>query len=446
MKRRRDTGKWEVRWRDGGSNRSKSFTLKSDAERFKRQVDQAREVGQPLKHDRGRELLTEFVEIWWERHVVAECSSSTRSSYLAIWAKYIRPRLGGYRLREITPRVVDQFKADLIAAGVGISVVRKALVIVSGMYTCAERWEYVDRNPVRSIKIPVAERAYHVRVSAPHTVEAIRADLSARGLAADAVLIFVLAYAGLRPAEARALQWGDVRERSILVERAADAVSVKATKTRKIRSVRLLRPLAEDLEWWRARCPDCSRGALVFPTRRGTLWTKDDWDNWRNRVFKPAAGRLGASQRPYDLRHTFASLLIASGATAVETAAQLGHDAVLTPRTYAHLFDEFDLASRPDPVTEIEAARAQAGVRDVYASGVGTELLAVRGGAASESYRDEIAHDDLFITRDGGKADERIRTADPFITSERRVGDAGQRLSGSGTDCPATMRFLTAAR
>ena len=107
----------------------------------------------------------------------------------------------------------------------------------------------------------------------------------------------------------------------------------------------------------------------MFPTRRGTLWTKDDWDNWRNRVFKPTAVAVGASTRPYDLRHTFASLLIASGVTAVEAAAQLGHDPVLTLRTYAHLFDEFDLGSRPDPVSEIDAARAQSDVRAQYAAG-----------------------------------------------------------------------------
>ena len=103
MKRRPDTGKWEVRWRDGGRNRSKSFTRKSDADRFKREVDQAREVGKPLEHDRGRELLAEFVEIWWERHVIPECSRSTQGGYLAIWSKHIRPRLGGYRLRRDHP-------------------------------------------------------------------------------------------------------------------------------------------------------------------------------------------------------------------------------------------------------------------------------------------------------------------------------------------------------
>jgi len=36
----------------------------------------------------------------------------------------------------------------------------------------------------------------------------------------DATLISVLAYAGLRPGEALALQWRDIREQTILVERA----------------------------------------------------------------------------------------------------------------------------------------------------------------------------------------------------------------------------------
>jgi integrase len=36
----------------------------------------------------------------------------------------------------------------------------------------------------------------------------------------DAALLSVLAYSGLRPGEALALQWRDIREQTILVERA----------------------------------------------------------------------------------------------------------------------------------------------------------------------------------------------------------------------------------
>jgi hypothetical protein len=182
-------------------------------------------------------------------------------------------------------------------------------------------------------------------------------------------------------------------------------MSVKKTKTGKIRSVRLLAPLADDLASWRSRCPDPGGDALVFPTPRGGLWTKDDWGNWRNRVFKPAAGRISASRRPYDLLHTFASLLIASGGTVVEIAAQLGHDPALTLGTYAHVFDEFDFGSRPDPVEMVQAARLRAGVREMYA---------------------EPAEAGLTNPRDPGaelEADARTRTADPFITR------AAQRLA-----------------
>jgi len=162
----------------------------------------------------------------------------------------------------------------------------------------------------------------------------------------------------------------------------------------------------------------------VFPTRRGALWIKDDWDNWRKRVFKPTAARVGASIHPYDLRHTFASLLIASGATAVETAAQLGHDAVLTLRTCAQLFEEFDPASRPDPVAEIQLARIQAGVRERYA-GADEPADCLSGSSSSEpGMGDQIGSAATFTPGDGARGDERIRTADPLITTTPR----GSRL------------------
>ena len=286
------------------------------------------------------------------------------------------------------------------AHGVGPSVVHKGLMIVSGMFTCAVRWEYVDRNPLDSIKIPVPGRAHHVRVSAPVTVEAMRRNLLEHDRLRDAVLVSVLAYAGLRPAEARALRWGDIRERTILVERAADATSIKSTKTRKIRSVRLLAPLADDLARWRSRCDPIGPEQLVFPGAQGGLWTKDGWDNWRNRVFKPTADRIGASRRPYDLRHTFASLHIASGGTVVEIAAQLGHDPALTLGTYAHLFEEFDFGSRPDPAEAIEEARREINVREMFAD-------------LDRGYSDVVRDPSSEL-----QADARTRTADPFITSE----------------------------
>ncbi len=50
---------------------------------------------------------------------------------------------------------------------------------------------------------------------------------------------------------------------------------------------------------------------------------------------------LGAI-RPYDLRHSFASLLLHERYSVVEVARQLGHNANVRLSTYGHVFDEFD--------------------------------------------------------------------------------------------------------
>ena len=46
----------------------------------------------------------------------------------------------------------------------------------------------------------------------------------------DRTLVSVLAYAGLRPGEALGLRWGDVGERTILVERSVALGEVKETR------------------------------------------------------------------------------------------------------------------------------------------------------------------------------------------------------------------------
>ena len=400
MKRRADTGKWEVRWREHGRNRSKSFTLKADAQRFEGTVRRAREVGQALDLDRGKEPVAEFIEVYWRRHAVPNLADNTRDGYRRVWAKHVRPVLGGYRLRDVSPGVVDEFKATLIGSGVGLPTVRKALALVSAIFTCAVKWDRLDRNPVREVSLPTTERTRHVRPVAPVDVEALRMALLADGRRFDATLVSVLAYAGLRPGEARGLRWGDIAVRTIRVERAAAGRSVKVTKTGKMRTVRLLAPLAEDLDAWRTAQGDPEDESYVFPAGRGSVMADTDYRNWRTRVYEPAARSAGTDGPPYDLRHSFASLLIYEGRPGVEVAAQIGDSTEMTLKTYVHVFEEFDPASRMTAVEAIEAARAEFDVRGEYA------------GPDDADGADGLDPASIL------EADARTRTADPFITSE----------------------------
>jgi integrase len=60
-----------------------------------------------------------------------------------------------------------------------------------------------------------------------------------------------------------------------------------------------------------------------------------------------AFARGDAELRWHDLRHTFASILVAQGEDAVYVSEQLGHaDAAITFRLYAHLFDRAERRQR----------------------------------------------------------------------------------------------------
>jgi integrase len=114
----------------------------------------------------------------------------------------------------------------------------------------------------------------------------------------------------------------------------------------------------------------------LFPRADGQPWRDHDFRNWRRRTFKPAArsalqlGENDATPRPYDLRHTFVSLLIAEGRTIAYVAAQAGHSAEECARTYLHLFDEHQDQDPGERLSAEDAIRA-ARVRTEYGNDAG---------------------------------------------------------------------------
>ncbi len=207
-----------------------------------------------------------------------------------------------------------------------------------------------------------------MRPLAPASVEALRAALPHR----YATAVSLLAYAGLRPQELRALQWAHVHDRTLVVG---------APKTHSRRTVRLLAPLRTDLAEWRLAQRRPTDDAAVIPGVDGGPWTAEGFNKWRDgrgrrRPNGKPAPRWGFARalsdaglppaRPHDLRHSFASLLLHEGRSVIYVARQLGHGAELTMRTYGHVIDELEDAPRMAAEDAIRAARE-----------VGAELLAL---------------------------------------------------------------------
>ena len=360
---------WRVRWREHGRNRARTFSSRRDALDFDAERRRARRAGTLTLLDAGAETLDDYVTGTWVHAHAALLAPKTRRDYASYYDHYISPRLGNVPLRELTPDAIARVQAELLRAGLGHEATRKTVhVVLKGMLTHAAQSGLILANPARAVRMARAPMRDEVRPLAPETVEQMRAlllDRPERRIAPgsnglpraalnlrDATVISVLAYAGVRPQELRALRRIHAKERTL---------SIGAAKTGRRRSVRLLDHLADDLREWRTASPAPEPHQPVFAGGNGTAWTAEGFNKWRQRVFLPAIRAVGLGHaRPYDLRHSFASLLLHEGRSVIYVARQLGHGADLTLGTYGHTIEELDDAPRIGADEAIAAARAKA--------------------------------------------------------------------------------------
>jgi integrase len=355
---RRNNGEvvWRVRWRQHGRNRARTFSTRRDAADFDAEVRRQRRAGDLAALDAGTESLGEYVTGAWATTHAVTLAPKTRLHYASLYDHHLRPFLGSVALREIDPESVGRWQSDRLAVGAGAVAVRHAMDLLGSILEQAFVSGRITENPVRRVKKARLPRREEVQAVSPTTIEAMRAALSAR----DATLLSVLAYAGLRPGEALGLRWGDVRERTILVQRSISLGEEADTKTRQHRTVRLLGPLAADLRSWRMAAGRPDDDQFVFPGKDGQPWTQAAYQSWRRRAFRRGTHSAGlVHARPYDLRHSFASLLLHEGRSVIYVARQLGHDARLTLSRYGHVMDELEDAPRIEAEVAIADARRQ---------------------------------------------------------------------------------------
>lgn len=373
---------YRVRFRDARGRRvARTFDCAEDALDFRARLRLLKRADDLGELDRGRATLAEFLADFWRLYAEVHLEPSTRRKYRCLWNKHIERRLGTMELRQITPLVLSEFILELQQAGAGAPTIRSCLGLLQSMFARAVEWDRARVNVVKLIAKPRVRRARAIKPLRPVDVEALRREMLRRpkhGLR-DATLVSVLAYSGLRPEEALALEYEHVRARTILVEQKwVDGEILLGQKTnRPPRFPPLLDVLRVDLrefELAEAR----SRG-LIFARADGTPWHDHDWRDWRARVWQPACQAIGlatitnttivkgAKRKtkrtydgpvPYDLRHSFASLLIHEGKhSVVQIAEWMGHSPATLLTHYAHVIADVAGKSSLPSEQAIDAAR-----------------------------------------------------------------------------------------
>ncbi len=373
---------YRVRFKNArGKRDQRSFDTAQDAQDFRARLRLLKRTGDLAVLERGNEVLERFMGDFWRLYVETRLETSTRKKYRCLWNVHINRRLGAMELRQITPLVLSEFILELEEAGAVAATIRSCLGLLQSMFARAVEWDRASVNVVKLIAKPRVPRKRTIKPLRPIDVEALRRQMllnSDHGLR-DATLVSVLAYAGLRPEEALALEYQHVCKTTILVEQKwIDGEIVPGQKTnRPPRCPPLLDALQADLREYQRACG--GPGGLIFARPDGTPWRDHDWRDWRSRVWQPACEAIGiatitkttivndgkrktkrtyAGPVPYDLRHSFASLLIHDGKhSIVQISEWMGHSPATLLSHYAHVIA--DLASKPSSPNEnaIKVAR-----------------------------------------------------------------------------------------
>ncbi len=295
-----------------------------------------------------------------------------KPSTLRIYRQALRdralPELGGARLSDI--RVVDiQDLADrLLASGADPSTVRNAIAPLRVIFRRAVSRGEIAMNPTSGLELP-APRGTRERVASP----AEAAELIAALLPRDRGLWATAMYAGLRRGELLALRWQDIDLPNALlhVRRSYDPKEGLFI-TPKSRAGRRTAPIPSVLRGLliEHRLATGRSEGLVYGATPERPFTPSNASRRAHTAWS-AANKIRGEQglvplrqiSLHECRHTFASLMIASGVNAKALASYMGHASVtITFDRYGHLMpgNESEAAARLDAYLEQRTSRTTA--------------------------------------------------------------------------------------
>ncbi|HUZ10734.1 MAG TPA: site-specific integrase [Acidimicrobiales bacterium] len=309
-----------------------------------------------------------LLDEWLEHGESRGRSPATLHGYRSKIARIKAHPIAAKQVAKLTARDLDAFYGEMLAGGMSSATVQHYHRILRAALGQAERWEWITRNPARTVTpVTAARPAMHV----PTVGQARALVLRATGTSSPdlgPILLFGM-LTGMRRGEVCGVQWSDVDwpGRRITVRRSIWQVrstwGVKDPKTHQVRTIALDDAAVALLAARRARAEEDAElacaGALPVDAY---VWsaqvdgsaprTPNSLTRAFHRLCRTMEAEGAAADPPrveswpfrfHDLRHLSATEMVGQGMDPRTVASRLGHaDPSVTLRVYAHALEERD--------------------------------------------------------------------------------------------------------
>ena len=332
---KRADGKWRARFRDeAGNERARHFDRKIDAQRWLDNVTASVVAGTYADPKAGKVTFAAFFGEWSARQIWAP------GTVLAMSLAARSVPFGSKPIKLVRRSDVEAWIKSMDAAGLAPGTIKTRYVNVRSVFRAAVKDRIIGSDPTDGVRLPRGRRAEAaMSIPAPEEVGELLA------VADDRFRTFVAlcAFAGLRLGEAAAVQVGDINflRKSLTVQRQVQrvnggSVDIRSPKYGSERTVYLADSLVDLLAQHVASFGGNGPQQWLFvgegddPPHQNTIGY---W--WRKTLRDASLSGI----KLHDLRHFYASGLIAAGCDVVTVQRSLGHSkATTTLNTYAHLW------------------------------------------------------------------------------------------------------------
>lgn len=368
---KRHDGNYRARYRDeAGKEHARHFKRKVEAQRWLDEVTTAVVTGAYVDPKAGKVTFARFYDEWSERQIWVP---STRVNAGRVRATV---PFGDLPMKAIRRSHVESWVKAMTAGGLAASTIKTRFIVLRSLFRAAVADRVIVTDPSLGVTLP-RRRSREASMAIP-SEQQVGALLRAARPEFQA-FIALCAFAGLRSGEAAGIQVGDIGLRELRiarqVQRDSREVAVRAPKYGSERTIfvpqELVTILSQHIETF---LPDAVPSSFLFRASGGGPLDRNAV-HFRWRSATSAARVVGV--RLHDLRHFFASGLIAQGCDVVTVQRALGHaSATTTLATYSHLWPNAEDRTRNASASLIRSSLANP------ADSLRTETVSVqvRGG------------------------------------------------------------------
>lgn len=271
----------------------------------------------------GMPSFSEFSDLWFTERQIS-WKRSTQGKVKDILVKHLVPRFRGRRVHEISKADILSYRGLLAKPnedGKVLSATRinGILNILKQILTeAADRHEFeIGFRGIKPLRIPKIKIEPFSLLEVGQILEAAPKEYKP--------YLTTAFFTGMRTSELLGLTWAsvDLKNASLTVEQAWVGGEIDSTKTAgSERTIDLSTPVIQALLEQR-KITESIKSEYVFCSSNGTPFSRH---NFANRIWHPLLTQLNIKRRrPYQTRHTAATLWLASGENPEWIARQMGH-------------------------------------------------------------------------------------------------------------------------